>query len=298
MTILEFIVSVLGVLVWPATVLAIFYFLRTPIRDLLPLLERLKYKDFELIFRRTAEEARQSIAADGAQIEATHELIVIDDPRTAVLDAWTRLEIVAEEKLKDLLYPGTEPWLGPDRALGYFEYMGALIPRTRAALSQLRMLRNQALHNPDATISPEGAKAYIGAVESVTSQIRALTSLPQIKLNRLTLLILEYNHLLDTGKYNHITIDDVHREIKKGTVLRYIAETAVGDADLSLYLGVKDELGFEQQYAKHLQSIYGGYAGQERRKWGVENSGLCLLIAWTNEIVQQGSGWQPNENVA
>ncbi len=160
------------------------------------------------------------------------------------------------------------------------------------------MLRNQALHNPDAAISPEGAKAYIGAIESVAKQILALTSLPQIKLNRLTLLILEYNHLLDTGKYNHITIDDIHREIKKGTVLRYIAETAAGDADLSLYLDVKDELGFEQQYAKHLQSIHGGYAGQERRKWGVGNLGLCLLIAWTNEIVQQGSGWHPNENVA
>lgn len=289
MTILEFIASVLGVLVWPATVLIVFYLLRKPIRDLLPLLERLKYKDFELIFRRTAEEVFQSIASDGAQIGATQELSAIDDPRTAVLDAWTRLEITAEEKLKDLLRPGVEPWLGKDRALGYFEYMGALIPRTRAALSQLRMLRNQALHNPDAAISSDGAKAYIGAIESVTKQILALTSLPQIKLNRLTLLILEYNH---------ITIDDVHREIKKGTVLRYIAETAAGDADLSQYLDVKDELGFEQQYAKNLQAIHGGYAGQERRKWGVENLGLCLLIAWTNEIVQQGSGWHPNENVA
>lgn len=298
MTILEFIANVLGVLVWPTTVLTVFYLLRKPIRDLLPLLERLKYKDFELIFHRTAEEVLQSIASDGAQIGTTQELPAIDDPRTAVLEAWTRLEITAEEKLKDLLRPGTEPWLGPDRALGYFEYMGALIPRTRAALSQLGMLRNQALHNPDAAISPEGAKAYIGAIESVAKQILALTSLPQIKLNRLTLLILEYNHLLDTGKYNHITIDDIHREIKKGTVLRYIAKTAADDADLSLYLDVKDELGFEQQYAKHLQSIQGGYAGQERRKWGVENLGLCLLIAWTNEIVQQGSGWHPNENVA
>jgi hypothetical protein len=49
---------------------------------------------------------------------------------------------------------------------------------------------------------------------------------------------------------------------------------------------------------RHLQSIYGGYAGQERRKWGIENKGLCLLVAWTMEIIQQGSGWQSNEDIA
>jgi len=41
--------------------------------------------------------------------------------------------------------------------------------------------------------------------------------------------------------------------------------------------------------------MYEGYAGNERRKWGIENLGLCLLLAWTNKIIQQGSGWYPNE---
>ena len=68
--------------------------------------------------------------------------------------------------------------------------------------------------------------------------------------------------------------------------------------DLSLLLDREDdELNFEGNYVRHLQSIYGGYAGQERRKWGVENKGLCLLIAWTTEIIQRGSGWQANEDV-
>jgi hypothetical protein len=59
-----------------------------------------------------------------------------------------------------------------------------------------------------------------------------------------------------------------------------------------------DEVNFEGHYVRHLKSIYGGYAGQERRKWGVENKGLCLLVAWTMEIIQQGSGWQSNEDVS
>jgi hypothetical protein len=44
-----------------------------------------------------------------------------------------------------------------------------------------------------------------------------------------------------------------------------------------------------------MYQMYGGYAGNERRKWGIENLGLCLLLAWTNEIIQQGSGWYPSE---
>jgi hypothetical protein len=45
----------------------------------------------------------------------------------------------------------------------------------------------------------------------------------------------------------------------------------------------------------YLQRMCNAYSGDERKKWGVENSGLCLLLAWTNEIIQQGSGWHPRE---
>lgn len=298
MTWFEFIANALGAVAWPVTVFMIVYLLRKPIGDVLPFIERLKFKDFELSFRRQAEEALQSIEAEKTSETVAQHRLVFDSPRLAVLEAWKNLEITAERKLAELSPDRSGVKLGPDRALGYFEYMGALIPRTEKALSQLRALRNQAAHYPDSAISIDGAKAYVQAAESVAKQIEALTTLPQIKLNRLTLLILEYNHLIDTGKYNHITIRDIHREIEKGTVLRYVAKEASADADLSLYLDVEDELDFERQYARQLQAIYGGYAGKERRKWGVENLGLCLLIAWTNEIIQQGSGWHPNEDVA
>ena len=38
-----------------------------------------------------------------------------------------------------------------------------------------------------------------------------------------------------------------------------------------------------------MNNIYGGYAGVERRKWGVENLGLCLVLAWTAEMITQGT---------
>jgi len=60
MLLLDFAAKIIGSLAWPATLLVVMIFLRKPIRDLLPFLERLKYKDFELSFRRQLQEALES----------------------------------------------------------------------------------------------------------------------------------------------------------------------------------------------------------------------------------------------
>lgn len=111
-----------------------------------------------------------------------------------------------------------------------------------------------------------------------------------MKVSALTLLILQVNSLIDSGKYNNITIKDIHQAIEEKRVLRFLQERAVSDIDLSLHLDSRAYGGFETYYETQLENIYGGYAGAERRKWGVENSGLCLVLAWTNEIIQQGDG--------
>lgn len=108
-----------------------------------------------------------------------------------------------------------------------------------------------------------------------------------MKVSALTLLILHLNALVDSGKYNDISIPDIHRAIEGKRVLRFLKERVGQDIDLSIHLS--NTWGdFEAFYEEKLSDIYGGYAGNERRKWGVQNLGLCLLIAWTNEIVQQG----------
>jgi hypothetical protein len=118
-----------------------------------------------------------------------------------------------------------------------------------------------------------------------------------MQLNALTLLILQLNILIDTGKYDDITIEEVYSHIDRGTILEFLKERGQGDIDLSIHLS--EAYGdFQSFYIKQLQSLYDAYAGDERRKWGVQNQGLCLLVAWTNEIIQQGSGWTPNMNVS
>jgi hypothetical protein len=104
--------------------------------------------------------------------------------------------------------------------------------------------------------------------------------------------------LLGTGKYDDITIEEVHKHINAGTILHFLRDQAGNDINLSSHMDSKAYGDFQGFYVKHLQSIYDAYAGDESRKWGVKNKGLCLLIAWTNEIIQQGTGWQANQNIS
>lgn len=127
--------------------------------------------------------------------------------------------------------------------------------------------------------------------EEVDCEIqRRVAQVMPINLSFLTFLILQLNSVLDTGRYDGVPISEVHAAIKRGAVLRSLKERCGEDIDLSLFLGPHGDREFEPWYEKKLQDIYGAYAGNERRKWGVENRGLCLLIAWTNELIQQGDG--------
>jgi hypothetical protein len=114
--------------------------------------------------------------------------------------------------------------------------------------------------------------------------------LPINKLTALTLLVLEINCLIDTGKYDNITLKNIENNIKNETIFEYLKETAKDDIDLSLLMTDSSYAGFRKYYYTSLHQIYAGYAGNERRKWGIEKKDLCLLLAWTNEIIQQGSG--------
>jgi hypothetical protein len=102
-----------------------------------------------------------------------------------------------------------------------------------------------------------------------------------MKLQDLTYIILELNGALDTGKYDDIPMQVASQHIKAGDLVSWL-KASVPDADLSLLTGE-----FADEYQSALADIYAGYAGSERRKWGVERRALCLLIAWTNELVQQ-----------
>lgn len=102
-----------------------------------------------------------------------------------------------------------------------------------------------------------------------------------MRLVQITRTIQELNSAIDTGKYQGITMDEVKDHIKRGDLVQWLSDRLDDDINWEL-----DDAG-QREWNDKLENIRTAYGGNERRKWGVENSGLCLLLAWTTEFIQQ-----------
>ncbi len=299
---MENLIKLLDVVVWPSVSLFVIFVLRKPLKALLPFVENIKYKDFEVKFRKELDQVKEEAQEAGIEIQTEigekteiYKLIEVS-PISAILESWKELEVSARKKVEELAPRDTQFRNLLQRPIAYLEYTGALIPSTARTVRDLQSLRNQAAHSTELKLTKEDAIEYVSLSKGILKQIEAIKELPKIKLTALTFIIFELNQLIDSGKYNYITIEDVHKAIEQQRIIPYLKETTKGDSDFSLYGGDGPYSGFVEYYHEQMYQIYGGYAGDERRKWGVENLGLCLLLAWTNEIIQQGAGWYPNNN--
>ncbi len=299
---MENLIKLLDVVVWPSVSLFVIFVLRKPLKALLPFVENIKYKDFEVKFRKELDQVKEEAQEAGIEIQTEigekteiYKLIEVS-PISAILESWKELEVSARKKVEELAPRDTQFRNLLQRPSAYLEYTGALIPSTARTVRDLQSLRNQAAHSTELKLTKEDAIEYVSLSKGILKQIEAIKELPKIKLTALTFIIFELNQLIDSGKYNYITIEDVHKAIEQQRIIPYLKETTKGDSDFSLYGGDGPYSGFVEYYHEQMYQIYGGYAGDERRKWGVENLGLCLLLAWTNEIIQQGAGWYPNNN--
>jgi hypothetical protein len=295
------IIRLIDVLAWPGTLLILIWFARKPIRRIFPFIQRVKYKDVVVEFSEKLSEISADIgesplleSSESKQGDQIYSLLEIS-PASAVIEAWKRLELAAREKVRQLVPPG-ETYKDPlNRPVDYLDYKGALVPSAASAARDLRMLKNEAAHAEPDEISREDALQYVSMVNRIRTQIDAITELPKVKLTALTLLILELNHLIDSKKYDDITITEVYGWIDKESILPSLKSRTVGASDLSLFSEDGPYYNFASFYHDQMKRLADGYAGDHRRKWGVENLGLCLLLAWTNELIQQGTGWYPNE---
>lgn len=299
---MEYFIKFVDSVIWPVTVLVILLIMKKPIASLLPFIEMFKYKDIEVKFRKGLDEAMAEAKEAGIELQTSagekeeiYRLVELS-PSAAIIESWRNLELSAKDKIEELV-KDTKDLSGARRhPLTHLELTGAIIPSTARAIRDLYKLRNQVAHSRVSNITKEDVLEYVTLAKAISKQIEAIIELPKQKLTVLTLLVLEFNHLIDTGKYNNITIDDVHREIENKNIIPYIARETAGDSDFSIFTDAGSSYAnYVKYYHEQMYELYGGYAGNERRKWGVKNLGLCLLVAWTNELIQQGAGWHPNE---
>ena len=298
---LENIIKALDILAWPLTLIFLTWFMRKPIQSLIPLIHKIKFQGLELEFLNTLKQAKDNIQ-ENFQIELNTP---IEDPKLydaikispdyCVLEAWKVLEQSARKKVEALL-PDGETFKSPlQRPIDYLEFKGALTPLTASAIRDLRTLRNQVAHSSVEFVSKEGAIQYVELATGILGKIDSITDLPKVKLRAFTILISEINSLIDSKKFDDITIKEVYEWIKKEEILPSLGKRTEGKVDLSIY-GVEGPYSnFAKFYHEQMKRLADVYAGNHERKWGVNNLGLCLLLAWTNQLVQYGSGWHPDE---
>ncbi|RLG44326.1 MAG: hypothetical protein DRN81_04780, partial [Thermoproteota archaeon] len=214
--------------------------MRKPLSNLIQSVAKIKYKDLEIYLARIKSEVLDTLPLPeekGEEDKKIKQLCDID-PVRAVLESWNQVEQTIYHKLKKLLPSNSIQYkrLTPDRA--YFELLltGVLPPSAEKLLQELYFLKNHLKHNSDLPISSKSALEYYDLTRRIIRQIDAISELPSVKLTALTLMILEINHLIDTGRYDNISIDEIKKEIEKGTVLQYLQEKAQEDIDLSIIL--------------------------------------------------------------
>lgn len=173
---LTFVAALTSHLAWPIAVILSVVLLRRPLSSLLPLMTKLKWKDFELQFGKALQEVKAEAvevlpapkvpAALPGPIEALAQV----SPRAAVIEAWLEVEEAAVAAL----------------AKRGLQLHGSIMPRIMEALaevnvlnrdelgifSRLRTLRNQAAHAPDFAISSDEAREYAKLAASLAERLK------------------------------------------------------------------------------------------------------------------------------
>lgn len=91
----------------------------------------------------------------------------------------------------------------------------------------------------------------------------------------------EANALVDSGEEQ--SLSEVHQAIEDGRIIEWLSDLG---ADMS---GYRADCMAETKEAiiDVLRGLSNALAGNERRKFGVENNGLCMLVAFAIEATAQ-----------
>ena len=293
-------VRLIEILVWPVVVVLLLLRLRKPLEELFRGLQRFKFKDFENDLK-ALEQIKEDIET-GSNIKDTpatessgSHSFVSTSPALAVMEAWNDLERSATNKVQDIV-PGDEAFRDPlRRPFDYLNDKGVLSATIASAVRDLREMRNRAARAENKAVSENYAVQFLGVTDSIKRRIGAITGTPTVKLVALTSLILELNRLIDSRQFDDITVDEVCSWIRNKEIIRSLAGRAKGKADLHPYMGNGAYANSMAFYHEQMNFLLLGCTGDHKRQLGIENLGLCLLLAWTNQLVQDGSGWRPNE---
>lgn len=183
MTWLEFISSIVAEVAWPVAVLVLALLLRDPLRGMIPLLQRMRYKDFEMDFGRKLAEAREEAGVEAqaeTDAEPTPEEVRIIElakvsPRAAVTEAWRWVELASLDAARSLLGDKFRNKTFTFQAIRKLEQDERIDRGAVLLMRDLRGLRNDAVHSPDFAVSSEAAVEYAQMARQLVGYLKTVS---------------------------------------------------------------------------------------------------------------------------
>ena len=103
-----------------------------------------------------------------------------------------------------------------------------------------------------------------------------------MRLAKLTFLAFQLNYLLDRGYYE-MPIDEMKAKIRDGSLFDFLKKKSMDDYfDLSIF-DSNDKKELLESFDRMANAI------DEDRKMGVKNNGICLLLAYVIQLIQQSN---------
>lgn len=181
---MDYLVRIIEALAWPGVALIALFVLRGPIADLIPMLQRLKYKDLELEFERDLDKLREEArdARSKTTLPPSDESVVADldyylqqvresSPRNAVIEAWLGLESSAVSTATHFKLMPEQARVTASSALKALVTAGVLSDNDMRIINELRLLRNKAVHELSASISEYEAAKFLEISRDVSDII-------------------------------------------------------------------------------------------------------------------------------
>lgn len=181
---LQFISSIVNALAWPAAFIILVFLLRNPVKELVPLLQKMKYKDFEMEFGKKLSEAREDITLVGLaeseeeispQEERILELARVS-PRAAVTEAWRWVELATLDAANNLLGSEFTNKTATFQAIRKLERDDRMDRGAVTLMRDLRGLRNDAVHSPEFALSVESALEYVETARQLVGYLKTISA--------------------------------------------------------------------------------------------------------------------------
>ena len=174
----DFLVGLADAAAWPLVVLVLILILKKPLLELIPLIENIRYRNFEISFNRRL--ANVELQFGFRRTFYGHDRVlfkVMQDasahPRGAIIEAWVEIEKAMVE-----LQRTSEIEMRPWRTRSYAQLARVLLEseminsELAEAIRELWTMRNQAAHASELAITEDLALRYVALASRVISELR------------------------------------------------------------------------------------------------------------------------------